>query len=73
MNQAKRRIFSKHSSLLGAFLAGSILMASAAEGQGGAGEEAPDNTSRAPKYTFGDTLEEQEAELKTNPLMLRFA
>ncbi len=33
----------------------------------------PDRTSRVPKYTFGDTLEKQEEQLKTNPLMLRFA
>jgi beta-fructofuranosidase len=34
-------------------------------------ETQPDYTSRVPKYTFADTLEEQEAQLKTNPLMLR--
>ena len=33
----------------------------------------PDYTSRVPKFSFGDTLAEQEAQLKTNPLMLRFA
>jgi len=32
----------------------------------------PDYTSRVPKYTFADTLEAQEAQLATNPLMLRF-
>src|SRR4051794_38236437 len=32
-----------------------------------------DNTSRVPKYTFANTLQQQEEEeLKTNPLMLRF-
>jgi beta-fructofuranosidase len=31
----------------------------------------PDYTSKVPRYTFGNTLEEQEAQLKTNPLMLR--
>ncbi|HEX8677988.1 MAG TPA: glycoside hydrolase family 32 protein [Segetibacter sp.] len=31
----------------------------------------PDYTSKVPKYTFGNTIEEQEAQLKTNPLMLR--
>lgn len=30
-----------------------------------------DYASRVPKYTFADTLEEQEEQLKTNPLMLR--
>lgn len=34
-------------------------------------ESQPDYTSRVPQYTFADTLEEQEAQLKTNPLMLR--
>ena len=31
----------------------------------------PDYTSRVPHYTFADTLEEQEEQLKTNPLMIR--
>jgi len=31
----------------------------------------PDYTSRVPKFTFANTLEEQEAELATNPLMQR--
>ena len=34
-------------------------------------QEMPDYTSRVPKYSFADTLEEQEAQLKTNPLMQR--
>ena len=34
-------------------------------------ETQPDRTSRVPKYTFAETLEEQEAQLKTNPLMQR--
>ena len=36
-----------------------------------AAEGPSDYTSRVPKFTFADTLEEQEAELKTNPLMQR--
>ena len=32
-----------------------------------------DYTSRVPKYTFADTLAEQEAQLKTNPMLKRFA
>jgi beta-fructofuranosidase len=32
----------------------------------------PDYTSPVPKYTFATTLEEQEAQLKTNPLLQRF-
>ena len=31
----------------------------------------PDYTSRVPQYTFANTLDEQETQLATNPLMLR--
>ena len=34
-------------------------------------ESKPDYTSLVPHYTFADTLEEQEEQLKTNPLLLR--
>ena len=37
-----------------------------------ADQKQPDYTSRVPKFTFADTLEEQEAQLRTNPLMERF-
>ncbi|MFW6162379.1 MAG: glycoside hydrolase family 32 protein [Planctomycetota bacterium] len=33
----------------------------------------PDYTSQVPRFTFADTLPEQEAQLKENPLLLRFA
>ena len=36
-----------------------------------AAQKRADFTSKVPKYTFADTLEEQEAQLKTNPLLLR--
>jgi beta-fructofuranosidase len=36
-------------------------------------DKQPDFTSRVPKFTFADTLEEQEAQLKDNPLLQRFA
>jgi sucrose-6-phosphate hydrolase SacC (GH32 family) len=36
-------------------------------------EKQPDYTSRVPMFTFAGTLEKQEAQLKANPLMLRFA
>ena len=36
-------------------------------------EKQPDHTSRVPQYTFADTLEEQEEQLKTNPLLLRMS
>ncbi|MBW8036648.1 MAG: glycoside hydrolase family 32 protein, partial [Planctomycetes bacterium] len=35
-------------------------------------ESQPDYTSKAPRYTFSNTLETQEAQLKTNPLLKRF-
>ena len=35
-------------------------------------EEGP-HSSHTPKYIFADTLEDQEAQLKSNPLILRFA
>ena len=35
-------------------------------------EKERDYTSRVPRYTFADTLEEQEAQLRTNPLIQRF-
>src|SRR4051812_9995776 len=34
---------------------------------------APDYTSKVPKFTFSSSLQEQQQELKTNPLILRFA
>lgn len=33
----------------------------------------PEYTSSVPRYTFPDTLQEQEAQLKENPMMQRFA
>ena len=35
------------------------------------GQQRPDYTSRVPQYCFAQTLEEQEAQLQTNPLMQR--
>ncbi len=35
-------------------------------------EPAPDYTSKVPMFTFATTLEEQEEQLKDNPLILRF-
>lgn len=32
-----------------------------------------DNTSKVPKYSFGNTLQEQEAQLNNNPMIERFA
>jgi beta-fructofuranosidase len=36
-------------------------------------KEKPDHSSKVPKYAFGSTLEEQEAQLRDNPLLKRFA
>jgi len=35
-------------------------------------EKQPDYTSRVPRFTFSDTLEEQKAQLETNSLLRRF-
>jgi beta-fructofuranosidase len=35
-------------------------------------EPKPDYTSKTPRFTFDDSLTEQEAQLKTNPLLLHF-
>ena len=39
---------------------------------GEAPDESFDYTSKVPQFTFASTLEEQEEQLKTNPLILRF-
>ncbi len=44
-----------------------------AETQAKLQEIAVENASLAPQYTFATTLKEQRKQLKTNPLMLRFA
>jgi beta-fructofuranosidase len=41
-------------------------------GRSPAQEAKPDLTSKVPSYTFANTLEEQEEQLRTNPLLLRF-
>ena len=38
----------------------------------GEAEPQEDYTSKVPKFTFANTIEEQEEQLRTNPLMLRF-
>ncbi len=50
-------------------LAAFVFMGGCASAQ----EKQPDYTSRVPQFTFANTLEEQEAQVKTNPLVLRFA
>lgn len=36
-------------------------------------DRGPDYTSRVPRFTFGESLEEQETQLRDNPLLARFA
>jgi beta-fructofuranosidase len=55
--------------LLAALLLTPLAALHAADAQ----EKQPDYTSRVPNFRFADTLQEQESQLKSNPLMLRFA
>jgi len=73
MNHMKRRSFLKQTGVTIATLTLSTRKMFGIQGQSGIRGQVPDNTSRCPKYTFANTLKEQEAQLKTNPLMLRFA
>ncbi|MCK4294003.1 MAG: twin-arginine translocation signal domain-containing protein, partial [Planctomycetes bacterium] len=72
MNRMKRRSFLKQTGVMAAALAVSARQTLSARKQSKTRKETPDYTSRVPKYSFADTLEEQEAQLKTNPLILRF-
>ena len=67
-----RRNFLKQTGVMAAALAIPTRKTLGAQKQSRARREERDNTSRVPKYTFANTLKEQEAQLKTNPLMLRF-
>ena len=49
-----------------------VALLSLATASPSAGEQ-PNYTSKVPRYTFADTLAEQEAQLRTNPLLARFA
>ncbi|MHC4283327.1 MAG: GH32 C-terminal domain-containing protein [Planctomycetota bacterium] len=66
-----RRNFLKQTGVMAAALALPTGKTLGAEKQSGARKEGP-YASRVPKYTFANTFGEQEAQLKTNPLMLRF-
>ena len=72
MDHMKRRSFLKQARVV---VAASLVPARgmlAARGRARTGKTPPDYTSRVPKYTFGETLGEQQEQLKTNPLILRF-
>jgi len=64
-----RRTFCKNSVLFG--LSG-VLALRGTSTLAGAGDQ-PDYTSKVPRYVFADTLAAQEAQLKKNPLLKRFA
>jgi len=72
MNRIKRRSFLKQTGAMAVALALPTRKTLGAERQSRARREERDNTSHVPKYTFADTLEEQEAQLKTNTIILRF-
>ena len=72
MDRMKRRSFLKQTGVMAAALVVPAREKLRAQKQPKARKEEPDYTSRVPKYTFADTLGEQEAQLKTNPLILRF-
>ena len=58
--------------LLASVAIATVIMAGfALEKRAMAEQKQRDYISRVPKYTFADTLQEQEAQLKTNPLMQR--
>ncbi|MHC4153187.1 MAG: glycoside hydrolase family 32 protein [Planctomycetota bacterium] len=67
-----RRKFLKQTGVMAAALAIPNRKTFGAQRQSSNRREEPDNTSRVPRYTFANTLEEQQEQLKTNPLMLRF-
>ncbi|MHC4229678.1 MAG: twin-arginine translocation signal domain-containing protein, partial [Planctomycetota bacterium] len=68
----KRRSFLKQTGVTAAALALPARKTFGAGKQSQAHKEEPDYTSRVPKFTFANTLREQEVQLKTNPLILRF-
>lgn len=65
MNRMKRREFLKQAGVT------AVAVAMPARRSPGAAQQ-NDNTSCVPRFTFADTLEKQEAQLRTNPLVLRF-
>jgi len=68
----KRRTFLKQTGVMAATMALPVRGMLQAGQLSNARKKQPDNTSRVPKFTFADTIGEQEAQLKTNPLILRF-
>ena len=69
----KRRSFLKQTGTIAAASVIPVNEMLGASKQPKAKKGGPDYTSRVPKFTFATTLKDQEEQLKTNPLMLRFA
>lgn len=72
MNRIKRRSFLKQTAVSVAALTLPGRSVLGAGRQLKTGQAGVDYTSKVPKFTFANTLAEQERQLKTNPLMLRF-
>jgi hypothetical protein len=72
MDLMKRRSFLKQTGVIVATSALPARRMPGAKRQSQPRKTVSDYTSRVPKYTFAGTLDEQEAQLKTNPLILRF-
>jgi beta-fructofuranosidase len=68
----KRRSFLKQTGAMAAVWALPARKMLGTQRQSGASKEKSDYTSRVPKYAFARTLQEQEEQLKTNLLILRF-
>jgi beta-fructofuranosidase len=72
MDGMKRRSFLKQTGVMAAAWVLPARKTLGAKRQSKALKEKPDYTSRVPKFTFANTFQEQESQLKTNPLILRF-
>ncbi len=68
----ERRSFLKQTGLIVVDPAARQCKAIGKENQSKAQKNGPDYTSKVPRFTFANTLVEQEKQLKTNPLILRF-
>ena len=64
MNNMKRRSFLKQTGAMAAAFAFPTRKTLGTERPSGSKKDEPDYTSRVPKYTFADTLKEQQEQLK---------
>jgi beta-fructofuranosidase len=72
MNSKERRNFLKQTGAMAATLGVPAGETPRSHKESNTRNEKPDYTSRVPRFHFGDALDKQEAQLKTNPLILRF-